>query len=432
MAQDILQRFLTKRLFDLAGDDARLQKLREAADDVANLLKASPNRVASFVQVGCDLKVPPDEPILAEVATIVEKKWNSYLSAFPEKALPVVMRAVILDGLARVMAIDAVALATCLTARNFLPHLGASTDIELWEELISEAGTRLEQRARKEWALPTKNASTLELDIPATPSVTVQTLKVDWVTNLFGAAAGPHDANSKAYEAGNQHWPNTGASWSYEFAPRAAKAVAAAVDASVKANIEKVIEALKPDEHLKSFADQVGLAVASALQQAHGLERRTSMIWWKEALFSPEAEVSYRALSTAKTCAWMAVDAAAITGAYAPLMAEAVISEALRSLLGPEADEPISLATLLSDVAHRGSAIDEKLQGHFASVYRASGRTQLTSLLVEGEPAQYLGTRLGLAETTSISPVGFSLWIYRDLQIANATVVAPRTRKKST
>jgi hypothetical protein len=432
VAQDILQRFLTKRLFDLAGDDTRLQKLRDAADEVATLLKASPNRTASFVQVACDFKVPPEEPILLEVATIVEKKWNSYLSAFPEKALPVVMRAVTLDALSRVMSVDAIALATCLTARSFLPYLGASTDIDLWEELISEAGARLENRAHKEWALPKRNSSpTLQLELPAAPSVTLQTLKLDWVTALFGAAAGPHDANSKPFEQSNPHWPNSGANWSYEFAPLAAKAVASAVDASVKANMQKVVDALKLDEHLKGFAEQVGTTVTSALQQASALERRTSMVWWKEALFSPEAEVSYRTLSRAKTCAWVAVDAAAITGAYAPLMAEAVIAEALRSLFGSDADESVSLATMLNDVAARENRNDEKLQKHFASVHQATGRTQLTSLLTESEPAQYLETRLGLTETSSVSPVGFALWIYRDLQIAGATVVATRTRRKN-
>ena len=59
MGEDILQHFLGKRLFDVGSEDARLVNLRQAADELASLLKASPerDRVDYYAVDDCDFLI---------------------------------------------------------------------------------------------------------------------------------------------------------------------------------------------------------------------------------------------------------------------------------------------------------------------------------------------------------------------------------------
>jgi hypothetical protein len=432
VAKDILQKFLTARLFDLGGDDGKLEKLREAAEELAQILQGASARAAAFTIVSIDAKTPPDEPILKEVASLVEQKWNSYIGAFAETALPVVMRAVILEAISRSVGNDDVALAVSLTARNFLPYLGTSSDKELWQEIFDEAHIRVERRARREWALPSATSTEeLALDLPKPVEIVAQTLKVDFITPMFVAASGPNDAENKAVANGNPHWPNSGSSWSWEFAPRAAKAIAAGVDAVSKANVQKLNEHLQSDDRIEKFADLLKSTLSSYLQKAKGLERRTSLIWWKEALYSPDADESYRHMAVGKAMVWLAVDAASITGSYAPRMAEAVVAEAIRAFMGEKADQAIPLLDLCNDATPGSTVADNKLRSHLQLVHAESGRTQLTRLLATDDPAQFISSRLGLPMELAISPIEFARWIFRDIQIARGTNLSTRTAPKA-
>jgi hypothetical protein len=432
VAQDILQSFLTARLFDLGGDDTRLQKLRDAATDLAAVLKTTPSRVPAFVMVGVDAKVSPDEPILKEVTLLVEKKWNSYIGAFAESALPVVMRGVILEAIAKSIGSDTIALAVSLTARSVLPRLGSLTDEALWRGLIDEAETRLEQRARLEWALPSATAlDKLVLNLPEIPAIEWSTVKPEWLTPQFAAAAGPTDVNGNALPNANTVWPNSADPWSHQFAPLAAKATIAALDVVSKSHIGKINEHLKNNDRLVDFGEQISTALGGFLQKAVGLERRTSLIWWKEALYSSHAETSYRSLPVGNACAWIAVDAADITGPFALRMAEAVIAEAIRTLLGKSADTTIRLTELLRQTTSAAGAGNEKLQTQFSEVQQAEGRTQLASLLREPDVEAVLPTRLGLSADAALSPIEFAHWLYRDIQVARATFTPSKSRKKA-
>ncbi|WP_156464030.1 GTPase-associated system all-helical protein GASH [Devosia sp. Leaf420] len=431
MTQDILQRFLSARHFDVGGDDDRLARLREAAGDLALEIKSSPQRVASLTMVAIDAKTPAGDPVLVEVGKILEKRWHSYAGAFSDATLPVVMRAIALDALDRSSGSDAVAMAISATARNMLPYLGSLADRELWNELVENADRRLEGRARREWAQPSAaSAGDTAFVLPKPPEIAKAGIKPEWAVERMAAAAGPMDAKNATLTDANPHWPNQGQPWSLEFAPKAGKALAMAGDSIGKQIADSVNSALADQSVASALVEHVTAVVGSLAQTAGGLERRTSMLWWKEALYSPAADIGYRDMEVGEAACWAAVDAVDITGPYAPRMAEAFVMETVRSFASDAASRPLPLLALAGALCEDQSPRAQALRSRLSEVQGSGGRTPLASLVAAGQTLddQTIEVRLGLPPDMEIAPTRFSLWIFRDMQAARAT--ASRTRKK--
>jgi GTPase-associated system helical domain len=430
VVEDVLQRFLAKRLFDVGGEDARLDLLRQASDDVATILKESPERVTAFTMVAIDPDIPPAEPILAEVGVILQAKWNSYAGAFSDPTLPVVFRAIILAALEKIVGSEPLAAAVTLSCRNLLPRLGAKGDASLWTSLVDNAGHRLELRARREWAFPTTTSfEQADLELPKSAGVVPVTISRDWLTKQFAIASGPHNQASEP-TGGNSVWPNSNDAWVHQFAPLAANAVGSAIESVAKKLAESVTGALDPKAQSDAITAYIGSVTANIAQISLGLERRNSLVWWKEALYSPSAERSYRSVTLPVAVALIAIDASKQTGPYAPRMAEAFLLEAIRVLDAIETEASLSLTSLCT-VAAEGDGSDVVLE-YFGTLHREPGRTSLASLIGSGDmiDGAVLERRIGLAGDVTFSPSDFGLWLFRDLQAAAATGPKPKRKTK--
>lgn len=430
MALDILQRFLTAKLFDVNGDDIRLNRLRETAGDLSNLLKDAPNRAAAFTMVAIDSEIPADEPILLEVAALLEKRWNSYAGAFAGGMLSVVSRAIILDALSRCLASDGVALAMTATARTFLPILGSQADRSLWADLIDDADGRLETRARKEWALPSSSAAkALVLAMPKVEPIANAGIKREWFAERLSAAVGPQNAEGVDTK-GNPHWPNSGQPWSNEFVPIAAKMLGDAIDHVVKTMVEKVNAQAAAAAGSDAIASYISDVSESMAQTSVGLERRTTLLWWKEALYSPSLKRSYRDLNPAIAAGLMAVDAVEITGPFSPRMMEAFLQEAVRSCV-PSASSPVQASSLFAEIANGDSPGAELLRGALATVKAEAGRCPLAAVLASGAEVdeQAIKSRLGLPHDLQLTLLDLGVWLFRDMQAGRATEVKRRRGK---
>lgn len=429
MADDILQRFLAKRLFDVGGDDNRLEMLRSAAEELGGNLKASPQRIPAFTMVAIDPQVPADEPILIEVGEILQKHWNSYVGAFSDSVLPVVFRGIILTALEQIKGSEALATAIILTCRNLLPHLGAKKDSELWKSLIDASSRKLELRARREWALPSSAPlQEVELELPSLGNVSTTTANRDWLTKQLRAAVGPTDRDGEATD-GNPHWPNSAEPWAHDFAERAASGIAGSINGVSKRLVESINTEAGLGAQATAIRDFIGEIAAGVAQTSLGLERRTSLIWWKEALYSPSAERSYREFSLPTASALMAIDAAEQTGPFAPRMAEALLLETIRLLDPVNTNTEALLTELCSQSVCRNEEGSDVVLKRLAQMHCEPGRTPLAGLIGTGMPidGDVLTKRIGVAADTAMSPAEFAVWVFRDLQASAAT---PLKRKK--
>lgn len=432
MAADVLQRFLTKRLFDVGADDARVKPLRDAAADVAALIKAAPQRTASMTMVAIDSRIRPNEPLVVEVMKILEGHWQSYAGAFTDDKLPTVARAIVLHALSATMGSEPIAAAVSLTARTMLPYLGDQADFDLWTDIIADADRRLGLRAEREWALPSAaKAATGEFAAPAATALAPQVVNKTWLAERLAAASGPNSEDGEASKApANPQWPNTGEQWSHSFAPIAANAIAGAVDAVIKSLAQKVDERDGAQALRTAIADYVTAAAETLTRTAIGLERRTALLWWKESLYSPSAHQSYRGLDPAVAAALTALDASAQTGAFAPRMAEAMVRETLASIDPAISTDKRTLAACAEAIACADETLRTALNTGFSAVHRGTGRTPLASLLGDADALtpEIIGVRLGLAPDTEVTAIDLGIWLFRDLQAAAAT--PPPVRRK--
>lgn len=432
MAVDILQRFLTKRLFDVGADDRRVEALRKAAADVTALVKAAPQRTATLTMLAIDGAIAPSEPIVSEVMKVLEKHWQSYANAFTDDKLPTVTRAILLHGLSAAASSDSVAAAISLTAHTMLPHIGDTIDRDLWIEVVSDADRRLMTRAEREWALPgSANISQPVLNLGKAGDLSAPTLARDWLAERLEWAVGPTNAAGEPFKHANPNWPsNTNQPWAQDFAGRSATAIASAVNSVTKSLLDSIVQ--RDEEGLRSAISDYVTASSSALTRtAIGLERRTALLWWKEALYSPAAGISYRGVGTAAAAALAALDASAQSGPFAPRMTEAVVRETLRS---------IDQEAMLTDrplLDHVNSLLDEPsyepvIRQGYATIHSEPGRTPLGALLVRDAEltAADLSERLGLSPGLSLSAVDLGVWLYRDLQAAAATPEPTKSKRK--
>lgn len=131
MSDDVLLRFLRKDLIDVGGDDEKLGRLRQAVGDLSAILAKTPAKASPFALVAFDPDVPTSDPTIAEVAAVLEKRWETYVNTFD--GTPVnVFRAMLLDALIGVAGDnDTVAATFVASARNVLPFMEVGGEHEI-------------------------------------------------------------------------------------------------------------------------------------------------------------------------------------------------------------------------------------------------------------------------------------------------------------
>lgn len=181
-------------------------------------------------------------------------------------------------------------------------------------------------------------------------------------------------------------------------------------------------------EHLKG-------ALASFSGATAGLQRRTNLLWWKEALYSPSAHRSYRELDPFDAAALMALDLHDLLPMYSPASVSAFLAEAIRGLAEDSNQTIEREAETLLRAARTGGTL-QPLRATAAEYLPApSGRGPLLSLI--GYPAEHgvldaitFRRFAGIDSAKSMTPSGWGTYLFRELQSARVTSPSKKPRKK--
>lgn len=187
----------------------------------------------------------------------------------------------------------------------------------------------------------------------------------------------------------------------------------------------------------KAVTAHVDKALTSFSGATAGLQRRTNLLWWKEALYSPSAHASYLDLSPFEASALMALDLHEQVPTYSPASVSAFLREAIRCLPTEKDDQGNSERDVASLV--RDARITELMQPFraLAAQYAPApvGRGPLLSLI--GHPqdsgtveATTLRALSGLESSTKMTPSDWGTYLFRELQTARATSPSPAKRAK--
>ena len=437
MEEEFLLKFLEIGAIDLKGDDTKLEKLRSTAKDLSATLRKAPSRTACFTMVAADPNVAATDPTVEEAMASLRKQWETVANAFAGRPVGI-LRAILLDAIVQAArSDDAIAVAFVNTARNALAHAETSNEAEIWREAVSEIEMKVDARAAAEWATPDMiTVDPLQYMPPAPVSTDYQapTVNQNELKAKIYSAAGPWGPNNP-----NPHQPNSNPQqWSQDFANKMSIAIAEALDKMAEELAPAPVDLSGPLSTLaKAVTAHVDKALASFSGATAGLQRRTNLLWWKEALYSPSAHASYLDLPPFEASALMALDLHEQVPTYSPASVSAFLREAIRCLPVEKDDQGNGrrdVADLLHDA--RTTAFMHPFRA-LAAQYAPEpvGRGPLLSLI--GHPrgsgaieATTLRTLGGLDASTKMTPSEWGTYLFRELQTARATSDSPTKRAK--
>ena len=443
MNDDVLLKFLSKRLFNVGGDDDKLEHLRQTAADLAGLLEETPAKVCPFALVAFDPHVPATDPTLIEVEEALRKRWQTYVNTFADAPVTV-FRAMLLDALISACGRnDTVAAAFVASARNVLPFMEVGDEQELWADIVADIEERVEERAEREWATPASiSVPDIKLKPPATEEIRIasEKLNTSGLARKFMAAAGPHynsPERGQVATEGNPQWPHGDSNtWNYEFGSRMAQTVGGAITRAVEGlSVEGVDLPTFTTATARAISDHLTETLQAVSTAAAGLQRRTNLLWWKEALFSPSAGISYRELSPADAAVLMAFDMHQQIPTFSPASVAAFLRETVVALPTLDGEDTASIRELVEGA--RDADVLSQLRTEAAKlVGTRAGRCSILAIIGHPDTVPQLDEpgfrdRIGVKPDTALTLPDWSVWIFRELQAARAVAEASTPKRRT-
>ena len=408
--QSLLQRFFDASLIPSDTTDERLGHYQAAAADLAKRFGEVPRDAVSASRVAIDPSCPATDPWFSTVQEAVKVHWKTFLVNHHD-APRQICRAILLEALSKAAEEEWTAtLAIWNATSSLLPHLGDGPEQAITREFISALGDECETHSSSEWLIGTAAADNLpefEIKLPA-----IKATQVDEAELAAGMsdAAGPSDQQNKSHGNPNQYWPNQAQHWAWQFAPRAANAIATSVNKALAATapaIKGLSDQLAPA--LKKHANALGKWVAGSAQRN---ERFTALLWWKQALYSPSLQCSYRELSPAGTAIALSFDLGSVSGAPVPLSVEYFLRETIRNVV-PE-NPNLTLAELVAAIKTNdavGSCLPTVPSG---PPHRISLRELLSAVRQEVPSDEMIPAHVGVVPSTRLPLSEWAVWLLRE------------------
>ena len=446
MNDDVLLRFLNKGLINVGGDDEKLRHLRETAGDLCRILEGTPAKASPFALVAFDSDTPATDPTIVEVADALRDRWETYVNTFDGPPVTV-FRAMLLDALLRACERDdTVAVAFVASARNVLPFVEVGGEGEIWADVVGEIERKVETRAEMEWATPALiSVPDLRFEPPSSVEIRVSSEKTNATVlrQKLRAAAGPKSTNSDGKTvdtSGNPHWPqDTSGYWINEFGTMAAEAVGEAINRTIGSlSVEGFDLPAFTGDMMRVMSKHMTTTLQAVSNATTGLQRRTNLLWWKEALFSPSARMSYREMSTFDAAVMMAFDMHRHIPTFSPASVAAFLRETVISLPTIDQEQSFPIRELVEKTRRAGVLAELRTEaGKLVPV--PAGRSSILGLIGHPDAMPQIddgGFRnlVGVKPHTTLTLPDWSVWMFRELQaaraIAEATTPNPRTSRK--
>lgn len=440
MINSVLIKFVKTGLIQIGGEDTKFNHLKDTATDLAATLKRTPTKAIAYALIAIDPTAPEDDPAIREVERALEQRWTTYSNTLAGTPVAV-FRAILLEALVSAANDDhRIGVALVGTVRNRLAYMETGHEFEIWATVINQAEKILDERAESEWATP-ENIEAPAMKMAPLGKIEVKTLSdfevdKDELTKQIGKAAGPNTAGGAA-TGGNPQWPQQQWPWVAEFSTRMAALLADEFSAAVRSMEIAPIDLASPLNTLAtSVAAHVNDTMNTVSRATSGLQRRTNLIWWKEALYSPSARASYRTVSADLAAGLMALDLHRQVPTFSPASVSAFLHETVLSLPGTDAREKRTIRELLN--ATGASAVTEPLRLAAAEAVNATIGTDRGSLLAwighragNGQLTdEQFQQQLGLSDKIELTVPEWAAWLFRELQAARAVQESEAAQSK--
>jgi hypothetical protein len=427
-SEEVLLNFLIAGLIDVKGDDDKLVKLQEVSKQLATNLQKNPALALPYTLVALDPDTPPDNSVVTEVLNVLSKNWLTYRNTFQQTPIHVV-RAILLEALVRAMpSSDHIALILSICARNLLPHRQLSNEQEIWSSVLFTAELQVDERASKEWTTPSE-INIADFDVEGLEPITIKQQAVNIIaksltTDVIGTVAKSYtdSIGTHTIEEGNQYTPHSHQGhWAATFGPKMANVIATNINKAVNAASIEDVDLAKPIECIaEALTGYLGTTFSSFTAASAGLERRTNLLWWKEAMYSSSIRTSYRTLDLHSATALMAFDLYNQLPCFSPASVSAFLYEAVLTLNSVDEEQTYPIAELIKSVNDDSKLAP--LRSTIAAILpEAGGRGLLVELLAKNlGDAQMVGQSLGISADLKLTMADWSQWLLGDLMVLRA------------
>ncbi len=427
-SEEVLLNFLVAGLIDVKGDDEKLVKLQEVAAQLANNLENDPALALPYVLVALDPDIAATNDLVIKVLAVLSKSWLTYRNTFQQTPVQVV-RAILLEALMRAMPYcDHIALIIAICARNLLPHRQLSHEQEIWSSVLFSAEQQVDSRAAKDWTTPSAikiasfNVEGLEPINIKQQSVAIEEgdLQLDCVAAVVKTF---HSAGKNTtVENGNPYaLSNHPAQWATHFGIKMAKVISTNINEAISGTAIEEVDLAAPIERIAvSLTGYLETTFTSFAAATSGLERRTNLLWWKEAMFSSYIGQSYRTLEPQSAATLMAYDLYNQLPCFAPASVAAFLHEAVHALTNTGEIKSYSIVEWVGAVNN-----DTKLaplRNTIESILpKVNGRGLIVELLAKNiTDVGILEETLGIDAGVKLTMAGWSQWLLGDLMVLEA------------
>lgn len=427
MSTEILMQFLRKGLIDLKGSDEKLEKLVTTTAALVEILEETPSKALSFTLIALDPQASEDEPVVKEVISVLEANWTTYFNTFADAPVQVV-RAMLLQALVdHSERNQSVAIAFVSIARNMLPKMEIGNERDMWSGLVGRIERGLNTTAEEEWATPEKiQVKPFVYNLNQPIEIASDDVVLDRETLEAGIekASGPMNQKSQA-TSGNTLWPNSAQPWVNQFTPLMTAAIADTVDAALaEAKIEPVDLSIPLKDLSTALAIHIDSTLSSVSCATAGLQRRSSLLWWKESLYSLSASCSYRQMPASTAAAIMAFDLFKQVPTSSPASVSAFLYETVFSLPDSDKSKQFGIAQLIKEVKETdfGQSLCEYINN---TLPKSEGRGLLMMLLHSDSVLsndRKFHQLTGLTAKSKFTTSEWSAWVFRELQAIRAVI----------
>lgn len=409
-SNSFLIKFFDASLIPADTNDDRLGHYQAAAADLAKRFSETPRDAVSASRVAIDPKCPASEPWFAVVQDAVKAHWKTFLANHHD-APRQICRVILLEALRIAVAENRnLSSAVWNATSSLLSHLGSGPEQTITRQFISRLGEECENYSSELWSLGggvASNRSVFELKLPSLKATKVSEAELN---KGLSDAAGPHNAKNKNFGNPNPHWPSNNAAWAEEFAQRAAKVIASEVNDALSALaplLKGVNEQLEPA--LIQYASNLGEGLLKSTQKS---ERFTTLLWWKQALYSPSLKRSYRGISPIDLSIATSFDLSTVSAAPVPLSVEFFLREVIYAL-APK--NPLLTLAEMVDAIKTSDSIEPCLPSPPIDQMRRVSLREFLAIAREGIPAdEMIPAYVGIEPTTAHTLSEWTVWLLRE------------------
>jgi hypothetical protein len=415
MEKNFLQLFLETGLFDVGDNDTRLENLESAIADVQTKLTGDKKLLPSYTLVALDPRVGDEEQVLKDTEKILTDYWRALRTKYSDRPIQL-LRGVILNALYNLGIADAkVARIIYLTATNFYPYAELNKEAAIIQKFLSDLSEKSEENAMEEWTLSDKQQT---VDIPA---LKVSGLKFGKVTlDKATLEAGLNIAAGNDPSTG--HGPQHGAAhWSPHFAKNATESIITLLTKSFNdfgATLSPETIETPINKFFTDFKKSLDGALKSTFNSITAVEQRSTLLWWKETLYSASLKSGYREFDVYLQPIIMAYDLYLLLPAVTPVSVDYLLKDTLR-MVNSELNTEITFKDWLTGISK--PAIVKLYKPFYTEKTDTGGRISVTDFIThlanDKTKVDDFTARTGIDLKKKCSPSYISVALLHDMMV---------------